>query len=137
MGKNAAAIAGFTEWAPQRRWDEPMFGLEACARLAAEVLADAEVAKDEVDGLVMGGLPESPMFGPLALAEYLGVHSSFNEVVDIGGATCAGMVWRAAAAIEVGACDTVLVLAPSTPPPPELGGGNEKMQLPVYLGGEE
>ena len=136
MGKNAAAIAGFTEWAPQRRWDEPMFGVEACARLAAEVLADAEVAKDEVNGLVMGGLQESPLFGPLALAEYLGVHSSFNEVVDIGGATCGGMVWRAAAAIEVGACDTVLVLAPSTPPPPQSGPGNEKMQLPVYLGGD-
>ncbi len=136
MGKRAAAIAGFTEWAPKRHWDRPMFGLEACAQLAAEALADAGVDKGEVDGLVFIGSQESPFFAPMALAEYLGVRSSFNEVVDLGGATCAGMVWRAAAAIEVGVCETVLVLAPSVPPPPEEGGAPDKMQMPAYLGGD-
>ncbi len=41
MGKRAAALVGFTEWAPQRKWDEPMFSMEACAKLAAEALEDA------------------------------------------------------------------------------------------------
>lgn len=113
-----------------------MFGLEACAQLAAEALADAGIAKAEVDGLVFSGLMESPFFAPMALAEYLGVQSHFTETVDLGGATCAGMVWRAAAAIQLGVCETVLVLAPSTPAPPEAGGRPDKMQLPFYLGGD-
>ena len=138
MGKRAAAIAGLTEWAPKRVWEEPMFTMEACARLAAEVLADAEVDKGEVDGLVINGLRESPLFAPSALAEFLGVRSNFNEVVDLGGATPAGMVWRAAAAIEVGICETVLVFTPSVPAPPQPGanGGPMKMQMGAYLGGE-
>ena len=138
MGKRAAAIAGLTEWAPKRVWDEPMFTMEACARLAAEVLADAEVDKGEVDGLVINGLRESPMFAPSALAEFLGVRSNFNEVVDLGGATPAGMVWRAAAAIEVGVCETVLVFTPSVPAPPQPGanGGPMKMKMGAYMGGE-
>lgn len=131
-----AAIVGFTEWAPERQWSRPMFGLEACAALAAEALADAGIEKAEVDGLVFGGLMDSPMFAPMALAEYLGVRSHFTETVDLGGATCAGMVWRAAAAVQLGVCETVLVLAPSTPGPPEAGGRPDKMQLPFYLGGD-
>ena len=110
--------------------------MEACAKLAAEALADAGIAKDEVDGLVIGGLQESPMFPPLALAEYLDVKCHFGEVVDIGGASSAGMVWRAAAAIEVGMCETVLVLVPSTPAPVEAGGDAKKMEMPPYLAGD-
>ena len=136
MGKRSAALVGFTEWAPQRNWDNPMFGMEACAKLAAEALADAGFEKGEVDGLVIGGLQESPMFSPLAIAEYLGIETHFSEIVDIGGASSAGMIWRAAAAIEVGLCETVLVLVQSTPAPVESGGLGEKMMLPPYLAGD-
>jgi acetyl-CoA acetyltransferase len=136
MGKRAAALVGFTEWAPRRNWDEPMFSLEACAKLAAEALADAGIEKDEVDGLVIGGLQESPLFPPLALSEYLGIETHLGEVVDIGGASSAGMIWRAAAAIEVGLCDTVLVLVHSTPAPSEGGASGQKMVMPPYLGGD-
>ncbi len=136
MGKRSAAMVGFTEWAPQRNWDEPMFSLEACAKLAAEALADAGIAKDEVDGLVIGGLQESPLFPPLALAAYLGIETRFGEVVYIGGASSAGMILRAAMAIEVGLCDTVLVLVHSTPAPSEAGAGDRKMVMPAYLGGD-
>jgi len=131
-----AALVGYSEWAPERQWSRPMFGMEASAQLAAEALADAGIEKGEVDGLVFGMLMDSPMFAPLALAEYLGVEAHFCESVDLGGATCAAMVWRAAAAIQLGVCETVLVLAPSTPPPPEEGGTPDKMQLPYYLGGD-
>lgn len=136
MGKRAAALVGCTEWAPQRKWDAPMFSMEACAALAAETLADAGLEKDEVDGLVIGGLQESPLFPPLALAEYLRIPCHFGEVVDIGGASSAGMIWRAAAAIEVGMCEAVLVLVHSTPPPVEHGGDARKMVMPPYLGGD-
>ncbi len=136
MGRRAAAIAGYTEWTAQRVWDRPMFMLEACAALAAEALADAEIEKDEVDGLLVPPVWESPMFGPSAAAEYLGVQANFAELVDLGGATGAGMVWRAAAAIEVGVCETCLVLCPTVPPPLPQGAAAGKLQMPVYLGGD-
>jgi acetyl-CoA C-acetyltransferase len=139
MGKQAAAIAGLAEWAPQRVWDRPMFSMEAAAELSAEALTDAGIEKDEVDGLVMGTVFESPMFGPSAMAEYLGVCSNFNEIVDLGGASAAGMLWRAAAAIELGICETVLVICTTVLPPipPSRGGGQHgKLIMPAYMGGE-
>ena len=136
MGRRAAAIAGLAEWAPKRVWDRPMFGLEACAELAADALADAGIDKREVDGLVVGHIPESPMFGPSAAAEYLAVRANFAETVDLGGATACGMIWRAAAAIELGVCETALVLCPMVPPPPPDGADSRKMSMPIYLGGD-
>ena len=113
-----------------------MFSMEACAKLASEALSDAGIDKGEVDGLVIGGLQESPLFPPLALAEYLQIQANFGEVVDIGGASSAGMIWRAAAAIEIGLCETVLVLVHSTPAPVEAGGDAAKMIMPPYLMGD-
>ena len=117
MGKRAAAIVGLTEWTPRRVWDEPMFSLDASAKLAAEVLADAGIEPEEVDGLVTPGVRESPMFGPSALAEYLGVRSNFNEVVDLGGATATGMIWRAAAARSPSSRDSTRSLIPALSAP--------------------
>jgi acetyl-CoA acetyltransferase len=128
-----------------------MFALEAMAELAAEALADAGLEKREVDGLVLGHLPESPLFGPSAAAEYLAVRANFAETVDLGGASACGMLWRAAAAIELGVCETALVLCPMVPaPPPASEARSEpqangvttartdarKMAMPIYLGGD-
>jgi len=138
MSLRTAAIAGLTEWKPERVWTRPMFTMEAMAQLASELLDDTGIDKEEVDGLVIGGAMDSPMFAPSAVAEYLGVRSNFNEVVDLGGATAAGMIWRAAAAVQLGLCDVVLVLVPSVPPPPPPAGGGmgSKMVMPAYLGGD-
>ena len=57
------------------------------------------------------------MFVPSTVAEYLGWRVNFAERVDLGGATPIGMVWRAAAAIELGLCDVVVCAAPSRPTP--------------------
>jgi acetyl-CoA acetyltransferase len=46
------------------------------------------------------------------------------------------MLWRAAAAIEVGACETVLVLCPSVIPPRPDGAKRGKLDFPIYLGGD-
>jgi len=136
VGRRAAAIAGLAEWAPKRVWDRPMFSLEASAELAEGALADAGIDKREVDGLVVGFVPESPMFGPSAAAEYLAVRANFAETVDLGGATACGMIWRAAAAIELGVCETVLVLCPMVPAPPPEGAQAGAMKMPIYLGGD-
>jgi acetyl-CoA acetyltransferase len=115
-----------------------MFALEAAAELAADALGDAGIEKGEVDGLVIGHVPESPMFGPSAAAEYLAVRANFAETVDLGGASACGMIWRAAAAIELGVCETVLVLCPMVPPPPRESpdAQGHKMSMPIYLGGD-
>ena len=44
------------------------------------------------------------MFAPATLAEYMVLQVNFAETVDLGGGSPVGMVWRAAAAIELGIC---------------------------------
>jgi len=115
-----AVIAGFVERKPERRFTgTPRFGLEQWADLAADALSDAGIAPDEVDGLCCGGdTGESTMFVPATIAEYCGWKLNFAERVDLGGASPVGMVWRAAAAIELGACEVVVCAATMQPRPP-------------------
>ena len=117
MPDRRAAIVGLAEWAPQRKWEQRMFQLEAFARLAREALDDAGMSLSEVDGIVTSQVPESPIFGPSAVAEYLGVPANFAEVVDLGGTSNAAMIWRAVAAIEAGICDTCVCLVATVPEP--------------------
>lgn len=63
-----------------------------------------------MDGLLchsMGGLSN---LVPSSLVEMLGIRARFAEIVDLGGATGAGMAWRAAAAIAAGLCETCVCL---------------------------
>ncbi|MCK9485672.1 MAG: thiolase family protein [Dehalococcoidia bacterium] len=120
--RGTAAIAGIAEWKPQRRPAGPhQFMLEQWADLARAALDDAGIDPREVDGICTSGLRESASFVPSTVAEYLGIPVNFAEFVDLGGATATGMVWRAAAAIELGAASVVLCVTPSmpAPPPPE------------------
>ena len=63
------------------------------------------------------------MFAPATLWEYLGLPIDFGERVDLGGATSAGMVWRAAAAVELGLCDAVLAVVPGSTELPQSERG--------------
>jgi acetyl-CoA C-acetyltransferase len=128
--RGEAAIVGFVELSPERKPTRPpMFTIEQYPRLAKAALDDAGLDGSVINGLVSHGIAESDMFAPATLAEYLGIPINFGEVVDLGGATSAGMVWRAAAAIELGLCDAVLVVVPGsynlpaskTRPPREFG----------------
>ncbi len=111
--KGEAAIAGWVELPPQRKLArEPSFTIEQWARLSRQLLDDAGLTGSDVNGIVATGIAESDQFAPATLAEYLGIPINFGEVVDLGGATSAGMVWRAAAAVELGICDAVLAVVP-------------------------
>jgi acetyl-CoA acetyltransferase len=143
MGRRAAAVVGLTEWKPARRWAEPLFGLDALARLGAELVGDSGLEKSDIDGFAIVGVPEAPVLAPSAVAEHLGMRSRFNERVDLGGATPAGMLWRAAAAIEMGVCQAVLVLCPAIPRPSARrsdeadGSGRPKTSSrPIYMGAD-
>ena len=118
-----AAVVGIAEYAPERRFTgEAKFTLEQWADLAALALDDAGIAAAEVDGIVCANdIRESQMFVPATIAEYCGFEVNFAERVDLGGASAVGMVWRAAAAVELGICDVVVgaLAARPVPAPPD------------------
>ena len=119
MGLNGgAAIVGIAEWKPERRpTAPPIFTLEQWAQLAKEALDDAGIDPREVDGIGATGIRESDSFVPSTITEYLGLEVNFAETADLGGASCAALVWRAAAAIELGIANVVVIAAPSWPSP--------------------
>ncbi|UOA16958.1 thiolase family protein [Sulfitobacter dubius] len=103
-----AAIVGAGSLPPQRR-TEGASTLGMLARAAKAALDDAGFEKDEIDGLLVGPqVGETPQHVPATVSEYLGLQPVMSNVVDLGGASGPGMVWRAAAAIQAGMCETVL-----------------------------
>ncbi|WP_127783173.1 thiolase family protein [Rhodococcus sp. X156] len=113
--RGEAAIVGICELPAQKKQTRPaMFTLEQYALLAKMAVDDAGIDASLVNGIVAHGLAESDMFVPATLSEYLGLPLNFGERVDLGGATSAGMVWRAAAAVELGLCEAVLVIVPGS-----------------------
>jgi acetyl-CoA acetyltransferase len=118
--RGEAAIIGIAELPAEKRPTRaPLFTLDQYALLAKMVIDDAGVDPAEVNGLVTHGVAESAMFAPATLCEYLGLAMDFGERVDLGGATAAGMVWRAAAAVELGICDAVLAVVPGSASVPQ------------------
>jgi len=110
-----AAIVGIAELPAERKpTRSELFTLDQYALLAKMVVEDAGLDAGVVNGLISHGLAESDMFVPATLSEYLGLPIDFGERVDLGGATSAGMVWRAAVAVELGLCDAVLAVVPGS-----------------------
>ena len=106
--KKKAAIIGFAELAPQKgASDKTPLGI--IGEVAREVIADAGLEKDQIDGLLTGwALGEYSVLWPSVVVDYLKLKPKYFDLVELGGAAAAGMVWRAAAAIEAGMCKNVL-----------------------------
>jgi acetyl-CoA acetyltransferase len=116
--RGEAAIVGLAEYPHQRKYDGPRkFTLEQWAELTHLALADAGLEARDIDGVCCADIREAGMFTPATVVEYLGQPVNFAERIDLGGATAVGMVWRAAAAIELGICDVVVCALPSLPIP--------------------
>src|SRR3990170_8638631 len=72
-------------------------------------ILDAGLSIGDIDGLLIGQpITEQAQMWPSILGEYIGIHPKYGNIVDLGGASAAGMVWRAAAAIDAGLCRAVL-----------------------------
>ena len=113
--RGEAAIIGIAELPAQRKQTRPELVHPRPVRAAGEmVIEDAGLDAAVVNGLICHGIAESDMFAPATLSEYLGMPMDFGERVDLGGATSAGMVWRAAVAVELGLCDAVLAVVPGS-----------------------
>ncbi|MGI2258153.1 thiolase family protein [Shewanella sp. GXUN23E] len=111
-----AAIVGTAQYKPEKYQSAPqMFHLEQVADLARLALKDAGLGIRDLDGLVIHGpqFHEASIFVPAMAAEYLGIELNFAEVVDLGGCSSVGAIWRAAMAIEMGLCESVLCVLPA------------------------
>ena len=116
--RGEAAIVGVADYPNERKYTgKRQFFTEQYADLTRLALADAGLKKSDIDGLCCTSIRETNMFAPATLAEYLGLHVNFAECVDLGGASPVGMLWRAAAAIELGICQAVVCAAPARPIP--------------------
>jgi acetyl-CoA acetyltransferase len=108
--KGKAAAVGIGELKPLK---EPgtATALGLMGTVAAEAIADAGLEKKDIDGFLVGMPFSDPgMIYPASAAEVFGLAPRFLNVVDIGGASPAGMIWRAAAAIHAGMCNAVLCI---------------------------
>lgn len=108
--RGVAAITGVGELKPTRH-TEGRTTLDMIAEVSRMAAADAGIELRELDGLLVDPFNDSPLVIPSTVAEYLGLDVTFAELVDLGGATGAGMVWRAAAAIAAGQCETCLCVS--------------------------
>lgn len=86
--------------------------LDLVGQASARAVADAGLGMSDVDGLFC----HSPFFHlpPIAAAEYLGLRPRYTDSTAIGGSTFVGMLQHAAAAIDAGLCETVLITYAST-----------------------
>ena len=107
------AIVGIGELKPTKTAiGRTATGLMAeAARIAID---DAGLIKEDIDGILAEPPTEEPQGGyPSVLGEYLQIYPNYASSVGLQGASAAGMVWRAAAAIGAGLCNTVLCVTGS------------------------
>jgi acetyl-CoA acetyltransferase len=126
--RGAAAVVGLAELAPTKTTEDSEMAL--LAKVATEAIADAGLTLGDVDGLLLTGMPSFPIFTSASVAEHLGVHARFADVVELGGASPAGMVWRAAAAIAAGMCTTCLCATATAIPPRRPGARSSAPRAP-------
>ncbi len=106
--KGKAAIIGFAEMAPQKgAGGKSPLGI--IGEVARDAITDAGLEKKDLDGLLTGmAIGDYSVLWPSVVADYLHLQPKYFNQVELGGASAAGMVWRAAAAIEAGMCENVL-----------------------------
>jgi acetyl-CoA C-acetyltransferase len=96
--------------------------------VALGALADAGLRLDDVDGYFCAG--DAPGFGPISMAEYLGLKNlSYVDSTEIGGSSPISHLGHAASAIAAGKCRVALItlagLPRSVPWTGSMGGAPE------------
>lgn len=134
--RSKGVIAGIGELKPVRT-TQGVTTLELIADVSRRAVFDAGLVPGAIDGLLVGPqVGETPQHVPATVAEYLGLKPTMANVVDLGGASGAGMVWRAAAAIEAGMCEAVLCVLANTreDPAPRSPNRNPIREFDVPFG---
>lgn len=117
--KGKAAIVGFGATKPQRH--APGVTVSGImAQAAAQAIEDAGLRREDIDGLLTHAAGVALDNWASVFAEYMHLQPDMASTPGIMGANGAGMVWRAAAAIDAGLCNYVLCVGGSAE---EVGGG--------------
>ncbi|ELY50458.1 thiolase domain-containing protein [Natronolimnohabitans innermongolicus] len=117
-------IAGAYEHPTREAPDKSTMQLHA--EVARGALADAGLAKDDVDGYFTAGMPWYERgLTPLIMADYLGLDVSHAGTTDWGGSSYVGHVGHAADAIREGRCDVALITLAGRPRSGKNAGGDE------------
>ena len=124
--RDDVAIVGVAELPPAKSTEEST--LDLMVRVGLDAIEDAGVEFGEVDGLLVHPVGGVTMLVPSTLVELMGIEARYAETVDLGGATGAGMVWRAAQAIAAGMCETCLCITASSKRAGRRGSGIEGMR---------
>lgn len=86
--------------------------LSLAAEAARNALADAGIAKSEVDGVLSSHAFASPFHRfSVAFSEYFGIRPTFSNTLQVSGATAATMFGIGAAAVHGGLAKVVLLVA--------------------------
>jgi len=86
--------------------------LDLMAEAAAKAIQDAGFHKDDIDGLLVTPPSEDSYFlWPSQVAEYLQLSPIFMNMVELGGASAAGSIARAALMVDAGVCKNCLCLS--------------------------
>ena len=84
-------------------------GTGLMAEVARLAINDAGLTKKDIDGILAEPPFGEPEVGyPSVIGEYLQIYPHYASTVGLQGASAAGMIWRAAAAIDAGLCNNVL-----------------------------
>ena len=109
--KGKAYIAGIFEHPTRHAPDKSLAQLHA--EVAQGALADAGLAKDDIDGYFCAG--DAPGLGPLSMVDYMGLKLRHMDSTDVGGASYTVHVAHAAEAIAAGKCSVALVTLAGRP----------------------
>lgn len=114
--RGKALIAGVYEYPRRVIPDRTVSQLHA--EVAIGALADAGLSFGDVDGYFCDS---SVGFGPISMAEYLGLRLRYLDSTETGGSSYLVHVGHAAAAVAAGHCDVALVTMAGLPR--QAGGG--------------
>ncbi len=109
--RGKAYIMGAYEHPTRKAPDKSVAQLHA--EVAAGALADAGLAKDDVDGYFCAG--DAPGMGPLSMVDYLNLRVRHVDATDTGGSSYLVHVAHAAEAIALGKCRVALITLAGRP----------------------
>ena len=107
--RGKAAIVGIGELKPMKTPPAGKTGWGLMAEACRMAIEDAGLNKNDIDGMMVESPITEMSLGPASLlAEYLQIPIKYGGSAMIMGASGAGQILRAAAAINAGICETVL-----------------------------
>ena len=106
-----AYIVGVFEHPTRKADDKSLAQLHA--ESARGALADAGLAKDDIDGYFCAG--DAPGLGPLSMVDYMGLKPRHIDSTDTGGSSYLVHVGHAAEAIAAGKCRIALITLAGRP----------------------